>query len=59
MVCVTQYHLGCFFVCLFVCLFLDAPKHAEVPRPGIKPKPQQQDKLLQGQRQMFNLLDHK
>ena len=30
---------GGFLICLFVCLAV--PRHAEVPRPGIKPAPKQ------------------
>ena len=34
------------------------PQHVEIPRPGMKPLPQQQNKLLQLQCQILNLLQH-
>ena len=39
--------------------FLAMPQHADVPRPGIEPVPQQQPKVLQGQHWILNLMHHK
>ena len=47
-----------FYVVLFYFIFWLHPQHAEVPRPGIEPMPQQWPKPQQWQSQILNTLSH-
>lgn len=46
-------------VLLSFLLLQPSPQHADVPRPGIEPSPQQPPRQLKGQHQILNPLCHK